>query len=646
MAITAIEKYQGDSERIGGLRVLGVIQKRLSRTVGKTVDTCVVTHDSFHYFRDHSTLSPEDKVRIHTEVPRLVALAATGLIAVRRAFYVPSLENPPGPRHLGLKTPEQVISAIENVFTFAVTQGYDRETGSTIEAFFHPFIATVKFGAEIPESAILPRGGYAVPNDAQARSVRIIAVFGNNEGVQSLPGSDEYTVDIERLIITDKSVPQKEFAICTTHLSDAEKLKLPLRFQFEQVLSDLEILEAALVVRETSELMRHPQRVEFAFDGHEMYYNELFRYEIDDTQVEEIYREGEVLVINGPQDLRFVERGNSNQILFVGRKVVQKRDYGTLNAIASVKENLNILYPGTSATAHAMRVLVDAGHHAFVVGTKEFKNGSHVRISAKAGHATIEELSPAIDEKRNVVPLVEASLYSPELVGSKAYHLGKLMALGYRVPPGAVVTTRQADAERFLTSQEFTTFLGTLDSAKRYSVRSSANVEDGEVNAFVGQFHTEINVAMPDIPRAVQLVWRSAHRETVVSLLRDLGMQSAKMAVVIQEMIPPQFSGVIFGGNLEMKDKNQVVIEITRGLAAGVVDGTAEVTKVIFDKKTRRRLHVAGAQEKTGITDEQCQALLAMYMSLEEEFDAPQDVEWTIDRNADLHLLQTRVLIV
>lgn len=644
MAVIYPQDYDKFNPRVGGIKLLSTVRANHQRGFCNIAETRVITQDTFDYYLKNKKFNDVDEDNIKKEANHLLSISETGLLAVRRAYFIPSLENPPGPRHLGLKTAEETLYAIKDVFNFAIEHKYHKEKGSLVEAFFYPFIDPPQIKLPLKKNSVFPRGGYVAPMDKMADSVRVLAVYGNNEGVQSLSGVDEYIVDTKRMIITNKIIPQKEYALCTTNKSQDDKVKLPLNLQFSQVLNDLEVLEAAEVARECTKIQKSPQRIEYSSDGKTLFFNEVANYEIEEDDYGDMEIEGSVSVIKGPDDISKIERGNSKQVIFISKLVVQNRDYDTLNTIAAIKENLNILYPGSTVTAHAMRVLVDGGHKAFVVGGREFKENDKVRITSKNSEVEIELVSGGA-KKTNIVHLSEANLLNNSAVGGKALNLGKLISLGYKVPNGYVIKTDVFDNEKFFESTEFNNFINTLDPKKQYSVRSSATVEDGSNNSFAGQFTTVLRVQPKKIKLAIQRVWASTHAQSVKYLANNLNLTNIKMAVVIQEMVDPEFSGVIFGGNIETRDGTKIVMEVTKGYAEGVVDGVARVRKLVFNKTTKEL--IADKNKHKIIFDSPYRdALLEMYLRLENNFGKSQDVEWSIGKDKDLYILQTRDLII
>ena len=82
------------------------------------------------------------------------------------------------------------------------------------------------------------------------------------------------------------------------------------------------------------------------------------------------------------------------------------------------------------------------------------------------------------------------------MYGTKIDNLIKLRDNGFNVPPFTIVSYEdaiKADMNIVLPSD------GNL-----FSVRSSANVEDGKSTSFAGQFDTSLNVEAKDVPSKVK----------------------------------------------------------------------------------------------------------------------------------------------
>lgn len=199
---------------------------------------------------------------------------------------------------------------------------------------------------------------------------------------------------------------------------------------------------------------------------------------------------------------------------------------------------------------------------------------------------------------------------------------------------------------------------------KAVVVRSSAVGEDSANASYAGVHESFVNViGLESIMDHIKLVWASLWSDGAMLYRKELGLkvEESSMAVVIQEMIQGQRSGVAFSVN--PNDSNQTVVEAVYGLNQGLVDGSVEPDRWILDRKTGSIIsHYGPARDKTvalsssGVSIEPLPAELAMLPPLNEDelaqvyrltnmaesiFASPQDVEWTFD-GSDLYILQSR----
>ena len=199
---------------------------------------------------------------------------------------------------------------------------------------------------------------------------------------------------------------------------------------------------------------------------------------------------------------------------------------------------------------------------------------------------------------------------------------------------------------------------------KAVVVRSSAVGEDSANASYAGVHESFVNViGLESIMDHIKLVWASLWSDGAMLYRKELGLkvEESSMAVVIQEMIQGQRSGVAFGVN--PNDNKQAVVEAVYGLNQGLVDGSVEPDRWILDRKTGSIIsHYQPARDKTvalspsGVAIKPLPAELAMRSPLNEDelaqvyrltytaesiFASPQDVEWTFD-GSDLYILQSR----
>ncbi len=646
--------------------------KKLKEVGARTVDIYVLSLDLFNEYLENKQFPQEFLGELEETAQEIIVGATTHAAVVRRAFVVPGLENPPGPRFLGLTTPEAVEKAVKDLYDFAISQNYFQAENSQISAFIYPFINPPKFDSDNPSLETIPYGGYAV---SQNGSVEIYSVFGNNEGVQSLV-ADRYILDARRgkLFIVKKEIPQKNLMLCTTEKSESEIVNVPTELQFDQILSDSEILEVARVVYELSQKYG-PQRVEFSTDEKGICFNEVADYYRKEPQEEmNLKISGTVMSINGLDDLAKLAAADREKldkgeiIILVGEDVIANRNYDVLGSLAAWKDRLYVLYPGVAATQHAMRILADKGHRAFLVGTQKFADGDKIQITTVGGKVRVTNMSRA--ENQKVVSLWDASLLGVELCGGKAQRLSELKVFGFQVPHGSVCTTLLFDEvlralgvsklsldnfleiEGKLTSDN-KTIVNIIDqllpdyrnSNRSFAVRSSATIEDSHNYSLAGVFESYLNVSAGDLSERIIDVLRSTFSKRALENLRHYPelVKSLKMAVVVQEMVPAKFAGVIFGAKVQTGDRNIVELEVNKGLGEDLVSGNAsEVEFYSFNRQERRVIERKGPEY---LTVSEAKALFMLSDRLRSEFsDIPQDIEWAIDTSGQIWVIQSRDL--
>jgi phosphoenolpyruvate synthase/pyruvate phosphate dikinase len=184
----------------------------------------------------------------------------------------------------------------------------------------------------------------------------------------------------------------------------------------------------------------------------------------------------------------------------------------------------------------------------------------------------------------------------PNRIGGKASGLFRLLELGLPVPRFAVLTV---DAFRVccadgLPSDEPAALTATLDSiwsdlgrgSVPLAVRSSAIDEDSAERSWAGQMRTHLNVVdRAGLGRAVTDCWASlfSERATAYRALSGAGRDGAAMAVVVQEMVNPAASGVLFTLDPVSGNREKVMVSAVLGLGEGLVSGALDADTYLLD---------------------------------------------------------------
>lgn len=197
------------------------------------------------------------------------------------------------------------------------------------------------------------------------------------------------------------------------------------------------------------------------------------------------------------------------------------------------------------------------------------------------------------------------------------------------------------------------------------AVRSSATAEDLPDLSFAGQQDTYLNVVGAEqLLNAVVNCWSSLWTARAIGyrIRNGIDHSEAALAVIVQEMVPSEASGVLFTANPLTGLRSESVIDATLGLGEALVSGQVEpdnyvvdtlnkriVTKTLGAKKLSTRSKVGGgvetiderAEDHQALDDEQILALAALGQQIQNEYNFPQDIEWALAENK-LYILQAR----
>jgi hypothetical protein len=160
---------------------------------------------------------------------------------------------------------------------------------------------------------------------------------------------------------------------------------------------------------------------------------------------------------------------------------------------------------------------------------------------------------------------------APTSIGRKSEKLLFLIQHGYRVPRAFVCRyeafVRYLAGDPSIIADLRADLKHVVDPGRRYAVRSSASIEDRLDYSFAGQFKSRLDVQGIDaIVAAVEEIWSSARSAEVDSYLVRQGIEQDdfSMAVIVQEMVPPWLSGVVFSKH-PTTGLDEVLIEAVYG---------------------------------------------------------------------------------
>lgn len=169
-----------------------------------------------------------------------------------------------------------------------------------------------------------------------------------------------------------------------------------------------------------------------------------------------------------------------------------------------------------------------------------------------------------------------------------------------------------------------------------YAVRSSATNEDGENKSYAGQYDSFLNIKKEELFENIKNCWCSLYNENVIRYSNDFDIYG--MNVVIQKMIEPDYSGVIFSIDPSSETRNYTIIEMVKGLGEKLVSGKVTPTKFFIRKKTKQiDLKLGNLNIEKKIID----ALMENVEKIEKIYNKPMDIEYAIT-NDNCYIVQAR----
>lgn len=206
---------------------------------------------------------------------------------------------------------------------------------------------------------------------------------------------------------------------------------------------------------------------------------------------------------------------------------------------------------------------------------------------------------------------------------------------------------------------------------KRFSVRSSAVGEDGRIT-FAGQFKSILNVRQNSLIDAYRQVVASKYsrRALFYRLAKKIKDKDLPMAVFVLEMVDARSAGVLYTLNPGNPDKFEAIISSVWGQGQYAVSGTISPDVHILDRVHEGKIisktipvkdvqlvsvpsggmmEVPVPEERRGtsaISDNEIKVLYDFSCLIEKYFGTPQDIEWAIDGEGRIIILQARPLQV
>lgn len=210
--------------------------------------------------------------------------------------------------------------------------------------------------------------------------------------------------------------------------------------------------------------------------------------------------------------------------------------------------------------------------------------------------------------------------------------------------------------------------LAARNPSARFALRSSALGEDSWFS-FAGQYATFLNIEPDRLLECYREILASKFTPKAIYYLlsHSLVEDDLAMGVGMVTMVDARAAGVLYTRNPVNPESTQLQVHAVWGLGKSLVDGqcdpdvfyvnrgTMEIESRHIAAKTTRLVMAPGGgtvvesippseQTQPALTDSLVIQLARYGVIIETHYNKPQDIEWAIDRDGNLFLLQARPL--
>ena len=262
-----------------------------------------------------------------------------------------------------------------------------------------------------------------------------------------------------------------------------------------------------------------------------------------------------------------------------------------------------------------------------------------------------------------------------EKVGNKARSLMEMMAASFNVPDGFAIDSDTYDEEiknnkidkeinNYLLklnkdniseiSKEISSLFDSfefsnetkneiekrLDDDTLYAVRSSGLKEDLDEYSFAGQYETFLNVKKRSVIRKVIDCYKSMFSEVILSYFvnNNISTDYLKMCVIVEEMVPSEYSGICFTVDPVSGNDKTMLIEVGQGLGENIVSGQNKPEQYYYNwyEETYEK-----NDNNTYLSENTVRKIGLEFYKIMQYFGYPCDIEFALVNN-ELYILQAR----
>ncbi|WP_229244112.1 phosphoenolpyruvate synthase [Emticicia sp. CRIBPO] len=212
---------------------------------------------------------------------------------------------------------------------------------------------------------------------------------------------------------------------------------------------------------------------------------------------------------------------------------------------------------------------------------------------------------------------------------------------------------------------EIGVYLNISGEKEAFAVRSSATAEDLPGASFAGQQDTYLNIiGKKSILEHISRCWASlfTDRAIIYRMQNGFDHRQVYLAVVVQKMVFPQASGILFTADPVTSNRKLLSIDAGFGLGEALVSGLVspdgykvQEGKIVDKTIAAKKLAIYGRKEGGTVTreispdrqriqvlsDPQILELARLGRQIEAHFGSPQDIEWCLADDT-FYIVQSR----
>lgn len=224
-------------------------------------------------------------------------------------------------------------------------------------------------------------------------------------------------------------------------------------------------------------------------------------------------------------------------------------------------------------------------------------------------------------------------------IGAKAFNLNILEENNFNVPKWFVIPNEMLNNLDKNAKKQIEKFISKeFSNVEIFSVRTSSEMEDSEKFSYAGQFDTYLNIKKEKIISIIEKILNDLKEKNID--FYSGSKEKNGIGIIIQEMINPQKSGVLFSANPQGL-LNETVIVVGQGVGENVVEDKLDTVTYYYNLTDDLYYYSKQDNAKEMLSSKEINELIGVSKKIKDVYKIDIDVEWAI-KDDFLYILQTR----